>query len=110
MRILIIALTFISFGIEANGWLTNNGSARITKISIENDVVRIDYTADDIQDPDGCGNKGVAMIQDETKLGDRQFSVLLAAHMSNKPIRLYGYDCYTGWGQKWPKIGSVTVE
>jgi hypothetical protein len=108
--IIIIGFCLMSFGVQANGWLTKNSSARITSINIENDIVKIAYTATDIGNPDGCGNEGFAMLQDETKQGDRKYAALLAAHMSNKPIKLYAYGCYTGWGQTWQKIGSVFIE
>lgn len=92
-----------------DGWATSNGTGRITSISPEGGIVRIWFTATDTSNPDGCGNSGVVVLNDETKNGDRQYAALLAAHVAGKPISFFVAGCWSGWGSTWPKMYSVFV-
>ena len=93
----------------AAGWASGGGTAVITTISIEGGLVKVAYTAADTADPDQCGNQGVFILQDDSKNGDRQYSAILSARMSEKPIRIYVSGCYSGWGQTWPKLWSIFI-
>ena len=107
--IMFFFLVTVSTKSFSSGWLISEGWAKISTINVESGLVRITYTAEASLDPDACGVKGVAFIQDDTTNGDRQFSILLAAKMAQKDIRLYGNGCISGWGKQWPKVHAVFV-
>ncbi|TRY33402.1 hypothetical protein [Aliiglaciecola sp. M165] len=107
MKFVLLLLTMCSSYSMASGWLTNDGSAIITSISSENGVVTVRFNANDIADPDQCEQANAFVLVDDTKNGDRQFSILLAAKSSKTPIKVYVNGCYEGWGQKWPRLWSV---
>lgn len=107
----LLCLLVLSQASIAGGWITKDGTGKITSISSENGVVIVGYTADDGNlDPETCSQPGHAVLVDDTKNGDRQFSILLAAKMSGKPVKMYASECYFGWGRKWSKIWMVLVE
>jgi len=108
-KILFTLALLISTCAFSAGRLTKNGS--LTELSAEDVVVTVRYTANDILDPMSCGNNGVAILDGDDKNTDRQFSILLAAKMSGKSIKMYTHEeCFIGWGQKWSKIWMVSVE
>ncbi len=107
MNFALIFLSPLSF---AGGWVTADGSGKVTSLSSENGIVTIRFTANDNLDPENCGQPGKAVLIDDTKNGDRQFSILLASKMSGKNIKMYVNGCYEGWGKKWSKVWMVMVE
>jgi hypothetical protein len=106
---LVFLLVILSSFSYAGGFLSKN--ATITNIVTENGITTVRFTASDLKDPMGCEQLGVALLIDDTKNGDRQFSILLSAKMANKPIAIYTtQECFSGWNRKWPKIWSVGLQ
>ena len=108
---IMFALILLSFNTNSysSGWLTEDGTARITSINIEIGLVRVQFSSGDASDI-GCGNLGTGVLQDDGKNGDRQYAALLSAKVAGNPIKLYGDGCVTAWGQNWPKIKAVIIE
>jgi hypothetical protein len=107
LGVLLILIMNYSF---ASGWATKDNSGKIASVNVEGGLVKVFYTANDLSDPDGCGNKDTFILKDDTKNGDRQYSAILASHMSQRPIKVYVSGCYTGWNQTWPKIHAIFAQ
>jgi hypothetical protein len=106
---LIILFMFHSYGFAA-GWATNNGTAKITSVSIETGFVKVLYSATDSSNPDTCDNDGLFILKDDTKNGDRQYAAILAAQASQRPVRIYVVGCFNVWNQTWPKLHAFFIE
>lgn len=103
-------MCLITCSANASGWLTSNGSGRITWLNAEGGIVRVTITATDLQNPDSCAvTTGTVIMQDDTKNGDRQYAALLSAFIAERPIKIWINGCYSGWGTTFPKLYSVIV-
>jgi hypothetical protein len=81
-KILFLVVMLFSCSAYCGGWLTQEGI--IGSVNVEGGRIRITYSANDLADPDNCGKSDVAILMDDTKTGDRQFALLLAAKMADK--------------------------
>lgn len=105
MKLEFILFTALLFSTSAysGGWVTQDGV--ITLAKVENGVALFVIEASDLAYPDGCDNTGGAVVlQDDTKNGDRQYALLLAAYTAGNSVRIYSSGCYTGWGSNYPKV------
>ncbi len=112
MKFLLLLLLFtvaLSNALLANGWLTSDGSATITRLQAEGGLFVVDFAAQDKSNPDNCAQSNVAIVDDQTVNGDRLVSLLMAAHMAEKNIKLYATGCVSAWGSTYPKIHAVLV-
>ena len=103
-----VAALAISSNVFAGGWYTTDGV--VEQINVESGLVSIRLSAADIKYHDGCDETNEVVIQDDTKNGDRQVSILLAAHMSGKKVNIYTSGCVFNWGKKYPKVFAVRVK
>lgn len=109
LKILAISLVLFPLTSSASGWVTSNKSGRISFINPEGGVVRIHVTANDIRNPDQCGNASTVMLKGDSKNTDRQYALLLAAFMAKKPVKLWVSGCENGWGTTYPRLTAVYV-
>ncbi|HNG58847.1 MAG TPA: hypothetical protein PKZ52_03410 [Cellvibrionaceae bacterium] len=107
-KILLGLVFFVASTAHAGSWITSDGTAKITKIQTEGGLTVVWFDSiDRWVSADGCTVQGKAILQDDTKNGDRQYAALLAAFATGKPIMMFGSGCVSAWGTTFPKIWSV---
>ncbi len=95
---------------HAGSWITADNTAKITQIQHEGGIVKVTFSSvDKVQSTDGCIVQGQAVLQDDTKNGDRQYAALLTAYSSGKTVMMFGSGCWGGWNTTFPKIYSVIL-
>ncbi|WP_038002951.1 hypothetical protein [Teredinibacter turnerae] len=109
-KLMFLMLIMISINSLASGWITKDLTGKITYVNAERfDLVRIGFTADDRANPDECGSAGAVILKTDSNSAEKQYSLLLAAFMADKPIKLYGSGCISAWGSSFPELSAVYV-
>ena len=108
IRMLVIVSMLFPPLCSAGGWFTKN--AEVESIQTESDFVLVKLVGSDLTLSDGCDTPTDVILKDETKTGDRQLSMLLAAQASGKRVAIYTIGCIDKWDKKYPKIWSVKIQ
>lgn len=106
-KVFIVFFIFFAGQSFAGSWATNNLTGRINFINTESDVVRVNFTATDIGTSEGCGQSNVVVISGSAKNQDRQFSILMAALLADRPVKIFVNGCYSAWGTSFPQIAAI---
>ena len=107
--IFLFSLLLTSFCSLSSGWSTSNGTGRITYVNAESNIVRIRLDATDLKNPDNCGKTDVVMLKGDSKNEERQYALIMAAFMANKPVKVYLNGCEPGWGTTFPRLSAIYV-
>ncbi len=110
MKYMTLIAFMMAMPVSASGYITENLSGRIAYINAERfDVVRIAISAEDIENPDECGTAGAVTLKGSDSSTNRQYSLLLAAFMANKPVKIHSNGCIPLWGTSFPQVSAVYV-
>ena len=105
----ILFIFVVSTHANASGWITDDGTARITFVNTESIGVRLHYTADTSKNPDNCQNNSHLVLRADNPLFEQHYSLLLSAFMAKKPLKFFANGCFEGWGTSYPIISAIYV-
>ena len=106
--LLLILLLFFPLVAYCGGWTALD--TKIEGIHYESSFMIVRVSGGQYSLFDEYDVNGEVVLEDETKKGDRQLSIILAAFMAGKEISFYTDGCKTAWGKKYPKIWALSTK